>query len=98
MKLRPHEILQLLGFNVGEEGVVINPDDAYLMHSALNLAGSTIDISRVPDDQLLSLHTGLAGIGAAWKNKPAIEANADSLDKLRSTLILVLKHNFNKVS
>lgn len=96
MNLKPHEILKVLGFNIGEEGITINPNDAFLITSALRLAGSTIDFDRVPESELVSVHTGLAGIVAAWRNEPPSGLKADSLDKLRSTLAVVLQQTFNK--
>lgn len=98
MNLKPHEILKALGFNIGEEGITINSDDAFLIDSALRLAGSTIDFEHVSESELRSVHTGLAGIVALRRSEPPVEADADSLAKLRSTLTLVLKHSLNKQS
>ena len=55
MRLSPTEILKHLGFDIPEEGVVINHLDEYLVTQSLILAGKTIDTNRIPADRLITL-------------------------------------------
>lgn len=55
MRLSPTEILKYLGFDISEDGVVINNHDAYLVTESLVLAGKTIDTNRIPADKLIAL-------------------------------------------
>lgn len=52
MKLKPKDILDYLGFNIPEEGIEINPNDAYLYTHLLFLLGKTIDPIRIPSAEL----------------------------------------------
>lgn len=91
MKLKPHEILQKLGFNVGEEGITINEHDALLIDSTLRLAGSTIDLDRLSEKDLFPVHEGLAGLAASWNNEQPLASDPERLAMLRTTLKLTLK-------
>ncbi len=91
MNLKPHEILQKLGFNIGEEGITINEYDALLIDSTLRLAGSTIDLDRVSEEVLLPVHSGLAGLVASWNNEQPLVEDSERLAMLRTTLQLTLK-------
>jgi len=50
--LKPHEILQKLGFNIDESGIKINENDSYLYDSTLGVLGATIDVDRISDTAL----------------------------------------------
>lgn len=91
MNLKPHEILQKLGFNIGEEGITISEYDALLIDSTLRLAGSTIDLDRVSEEELLPVHSGLAGLVASWRDEQPLVADSERLAMLRTTLQLTLK-------
>lgn len=101
MKLKPTEILKHLGFVIPEEGIEINENDAFLLTSALKLAGKSIDVDKIEDAELAEVHGGLAGIVSGWSAAGQIApmavnhtASPESLLKLRSTLAVVLKVNF----
>lgn len=95
MKLSPTEILNLLGFNVPEEGVTINPMDAHLCFEALRMVGGTLNVANIPDEQLLSCHYGMAELVELHCNFDAREPDAESLLKLRATIAVLLKTTFN---
>jgi hypothetical protein len=61
MKLTPHQILQKLGFDAPAEGVEINGDDAYLHTKVLSLAGQSISLAAVPDEEFHALPGGEGG-------------------------------------
>jgi len=96
MKLTSAEILQHLGFDISDDGVEINPNDTYLIISALHLVGQTINISQIPDAELIELRHGLIDLVSGWTKK---EINTDlsdeSLPNLRETLKLTLRLIFN---
>lgn len=94
MNLTPVEILGYLGFTVPPEGVVINPNDAYLHTSALRLVGATINLTAVSDDALRDMRTGMAGLVEAWTGKPVGPAG-DDLDALRITLAHILMSTYD---
>ncbi|WP_020405857.1 hypothetical protein [Hahella ganghwensis] len=103
MKLTPTEILQHLGFDISNDGIEINENDAYLITSALHLVGKSINTDQIPDAELATLHCGTAGlvfgcsesglispIGDTIKEMPS----GESLMKLRATLDLLLRVTF----
>lgn len=105
MKLSPVEILKHLGFDVPQDGVEISGNDAYLVTSALRLAGQTIDIDRIPDAELAGMHARLAGIVNTWSAagmiNPLAKPVSDQLSaegslRLRSTLHVLLSQNFGR--
>lgn len=68
IRLKPHEILQHLGFQVGEEGIETNPNDAFLITEVLRSLGATMSVDRIPESQLRDLHRScrfLAGVTPA---------------------------------
>lgn len=67
MKLSPSEILACLGFQVGPDGVEINPMDAYAVTTGLRLAGEVIAarLDAIPEDALKGMHDGMTGIAEA---------------------------------
>jgi hypothetical protein len=89
MILKPHQILQQLGFNVPEEGVSINPDDAYLIQASLGLFGRTMDSARIPHPALVDLNEGLGGL-ASSRGLPRPHADEESISRLRTTVTLVV--------
>ncbi len=104
MKLKPVEILKYLGFDIPEDGVEINENDAYLVTSALRFAGESIDFDRIEDSQLAELHRGLAATVAGWVKSGQIAPMAvsesapssDSVLKLRATLNVLLAVSFKR--
>jgi hypothetical protein len=109
VKLTPSEILQHLGFNISADGVEVSPDDAYLVTRTLRLAGATISIDRIPDDELNELHNGMAGMVLGWGERgliTPISANIktniektpsdESLQMLRATLNELLQGTFKR--
>jgi hypothetical protein len=94
MKLMPHEILNYLGFEVREEGVEVNENDAFFISAALKLTGGTINIEDIPSEDLKDLHTGLVGLVAAWNQKDASEWNETSEAKLRAHIRAMMKTHF----
>jgi hypothetical protein len=53
--LSPHQMLTILGFNIPEEGKLVNPADFELIVGVLKLLGHTINPDHVTDEQLLNL-------------------------------------------
>lgn len=94
MQLTPVEILKHLGFDVPEQGITINPDDAFLYAKALELVGGTLNIEAISDADLLSLHSGMAFLAKSHTNLDARKPDAESLLKLRTTLMVLLKGTF----
>lgn len=85
MKLTPHEILKYLGVHVPEEGIEINPHDAYLHATLLRLLGDQMRVGAIPEggltELLVGLHGAHTGPGAAVP-----EPTSETLEKLRTTL------------
>lgn len=90
IRLKPHEILQKLGFNLGEEGVVINPNDAFLCDRTLGLIGATIDVGKVSDVDLTLLRRSCAFLVHRKLDAPD---NYD-LTESRTFLAELIKHQF----
>ena len=74
MKLKPHQILQYLGFDIGEEGIEINEYDAFLHKESLKCLGDSITLDNIKDEKLLNIHNGMANIVAMHKNQEPIPA------------------------
>jgi hypothetical protein len=94
MKLKPHDILKHLGFDIEEDGVDINPNDALFVTSALKLAGKTINLENIKTDDLESLHIDLAGLVAAWNKEDAVKWNPESAPKILVSIRSILKVYF----
>lgn len=94
MKLSPHEILNYLGFDIDEEGVELNENDAFYLSESLRLAGNTLNIDNIPEKDLLEFRNGLAGIVSEWMGKEAIDENKDSSLKLRVSIEVILCQTF----
>ncbi len=62
MRVKAHEILSRLGFNIGEQGLEINPNDAFLYQNALQLYGKamSINLDKIPDDEIRRRFFGMA--------------------------------------
>lgn len=60
--LKPHEILQKLGFDVKEEGLSINPKDAYLYTIILELIGKAMkfDFDSLTDEEIIDKFSGVS--------------------------------------
>lgn len=90
MKIAPHEMLKLLGFDVPLDGITINPNDAYLYTELLRLLGKRIAVDAITEADLVKLGIGLQGArgerSTAW--------NGEQLDKLRSSLRLIQSEYF----
>lgn len=65
MKMSPAEILGYLGFDIPDEGITINPHDAYLTVSTLRLVGELMDVDQIPHSKLVELNSALKGLFAA---------------------------------
>lgn len=103
MNLSPAEILSHLGFDIPNEGIEINPHDAYLFTSALRLAGESISADRIPDTKLAELHLGMAGIVSGWTENGRVKPmeisevpSEDSLLRLRLTVKTLLQTTFKQ--
>lgn len=86
MRIKPHEILQKLGFNIGEDGIEINPNDAYLYDSMLGLVGATISVEGIPDADLIAQRRTCGFL----TDMQVSEAGADDLYKARMFLSALL--------
>ncbi|MBS8270877.1 hypothetical protein DYI26_19415 [Halomonas litopenaei] len=93
MKLKPHEILQKLGFDIGEDGIEINPNDAYLYDSMLGLVGATISVKGIPDADLISQRRTCGFLA----DMPVSEPGPEDLDKARMYLSTILKQRMGFV-
>lgn len=62
MKLKPHEILNKLGFEIGEEGLSIKKFEYPLYSTALDMIGKavSIDFDLISDKELVSRFSALA--------------------------------------
>ena len=58
-RLKPHEILQHLGFDIPDEGIDINPHDLYLHSQFLKALGETIAIDSISDERLREIRQGV---------------------------------------
>lgn len=101
MLLTPREILIHLGFDIPEGGVEINPYDAYLLTTALQLAGKTIDVGRIPEADLAQMRIGTFAVARAANDAmglpPLSEPNAfdeSSSWKLRAMIQVTLRQTF----
>ena len=101
MKITPTEILKHLGFDVPEEGVEINPNDAYLTVTALRLVGESISSDSIQESKVRELHASLTGIVSEWAQAGLVlpikvneEPSEESLMKLRAMLKTLLKVYF----
>ncbi|MGE4278188.1 MAG: hypothetical protein AB7G62_01290 [Magnetospirillum sp.] len=84
MKLSPSEILTYLGFQVGPDGVDVNPVDAFAITTGLRLAGQVLAsrLDAIPEDELKGMHDGMVGI--AETHGLGIGANAPDFDAART--------------
>lgn len=87
MRLKPIDILNHLGFNVPEEGIVINGDDAFLYSHSLSLLGNTMDPDRIPPDDLILFQRTLfamVGKGSEPNTYPSSEDPSKVLDLIKT--------------
>jgi hypothetical protein len=86
MKLLPHQMLSILGFNVPPQGVEIDDADFGLCMDALRLIGkeglALANVDKAPLESLKKIHTNLGG-------RPDFNDNCEY--ELKSTLKDVLK-------
>lgn len=91
MKLSPSEILAYLGFQIGPEGIEINPVDAFAITTGLRLAGQVLAsrLDVIPEDELKGMHDGMNGAAinhglpqvsgakehGLWQQPPAFDAD-----------------------
>src|SRR6516164_5933064 len=89
--MTPQEILKHLGFDVPDEGVRINPADAFLTAESLRLLGATLDVERVTDADLAALRSGIVKEWSTAGNvaPPEQAAEQGNLTLLRSTVRLL---------
>lgn len=90
LKITPHEMLKLLGIVVPQEGITINPNDAYLYTQFLRMLGQRMNVEAIPPCELEGLGAGMEGslgeAGTQW--------TSDKLDKLRVSLRLIQTRDF----
>lgn len=90
LKITPHEMLKLLGIVVPQEGITINPNDAYLYTQFLRMLGQRMNVEAIPACELEGLGAGMEGslgeAGTQW--------TSDKLDKLRVSLRLIQTRDF----
>lgn len=103
MRLTASEILTHLGFDIPEGGVEINPHDAYLLTTALQLAGKTIDVDRIPEADLAQMRVGTFAVARAANDAmglpPLPEPNAfdeSSSWKSRAVIEVTLRQTFKR--
>ena len=90
MTLTPHEILKYLGINVPQEGITINPTDAFLHTQLLSLLGEHMKVDAIPVDDLMCVHAGMHAV-AGRAQRDDEEPDAEQLERLRTSLRLVQK-------
>lgn len=93
MLLTPSEILGHLGFDIPDHGIEVNPHDAYLLTTALQLAGKTIDVDRIQESDLVQMRLGTFAVARAANDvmglQPLPEQNAfDESSSLKSKTII----------
>lgn len=95
--IKPHEILNFLGFNITEDGILVNENDMFLHAESLSLIGKTLSVDLIKDEQLVSLRNGMAGICAANSAPITDDPTKESLINLRmliaANLKLTYRHN-----
>lgn len=83
-------MLKLLGIEVPQDGITINPNDAYLYTQFLRMLGKRMDIDAIPADEVTELGIGMEGAlgksGTSW--------TSDNLDKLRASLRIIQRKDF----
>lgn len=94
MRLKPHEILKHLGFDISEDGVEINPFDMYLLAQVLSLTGRTLNVNAITDDDLLNTRRAMAFLVAGERGEPEQAPTNDSAEKLRALFSGLLKKTF----
>lgn len=84
MNLSPSEILAYLGFQIGPEGVEVNPVDAFAITTGLRLAGQVIAsrLDAIPGEELKGMHHGMVGI--AKTHGLGIGASSSDFDASRT--------------
>lgn len=84
MKISPSEILAYLGFQVGPEGVEVNPVDAFAITTGLRFAGEVIAsrLDAITEEELKGMHHGMVGI--AETHGLGIGASAPDFDAART--------------
>jgi hypothetical protein len=106
MHLSPADILKYLGFDIPEEGIDINPADAYLYTTALRLTGETMNVSHISDEKLTELRGGMEGVVAMWAKQwgaqpPSLSKTAptqDDLQRLRGVITAFLQRKCKRQS
>lgn len=88
--LKPHNILQSLGFDIPEEGLEINDDDAFLYIKILALMGETIDIDSIDDETMFQAHLALSGLVAARRGEEIAQPTNDSIPRFRALCEVVV--------
>ncbi len=94
MKLKPHEILNHLGFDIDEEGVYINENDAFYCSESLRLVGKTLNVDNIPEKELSELRNRLSGLVSTWTGKPPGKENESPLLKLKVSIQVIMQQTF----
>ncbi|AMP72632.1 hypothetical protein PP715_23365 [Ralstonia solanacearum] len=93
MKLTPHEILKHLGVHVPEDGIAINPHDAFMYTTLLSLLGKQMTVDAISDSDLTVLNTGLSAAHGQLDSDDT-QFRSQSLERLRIHLRLVQAQDF----
>lgn len=83
--ITPHEMLSLLGLEVPQAGITINPNDTFLYSQFLHMLGRRMTVDAIPADELAELGIGMEGA----LGKDATLWTDDKLDKLRTSLRMI---------
>ncbi len=91
MKLKPHNILQSLGFDIPEEGIEISEHDAFLYIKLLALLGETMSIDAISDEKMFEVNMAMSGLVAAQRGEEMAQPTKDSVPRFRALCEVVVK-------
>ncbi len=100
MRLKADEILSRLGFKIGEQGLEINPHDAFLYQNALQLYGKamSINLDKIQDDEIRRRFSGMAFLaGDQGQAKRFLSNLKNSTQTTREYLAAILNNIYTPV-